>query len=475
MDRVEPARVLWIAAEDHLPEHARAAAALGGFALEHAPGVPEAVEYLKRSRMDAAVACFPIPEWTPAEALEELQRAGGSVPLILWDAQAGLADAVRLIKLGAFDILGAGAAPEEVSSAVEAAIEDRRSRPEGGEDADEPWRRKLVGSSGPFEDVVEMVRLVGNRRCTVLVTGETGTGKEMAAQAVHQAGSRGRLPMVSVSCSALPENLLEAELFGHVRGAFTGAINQRVGRFEQANGSTLFLDEIGDMPLELQAKLLRVLQEREFQRLGSSETIRVDVRVIAATNVDLLERVREGTFREDLYYRLNVVPIHMPALRERRGDVAALALHFIKKICNLENIPLKQISREALERLAGHSWPGNVRQLENAIERAIVLSGDRSMLYPADFPLGGGAPRRTLEPAKTLFVHVPDDGLDFDQTVGQIARSIIEQALRKTKGNKKLAADMLRLKRTTLAAKLRSLETDSPDLTLMESDFLHSA
>jgi transcriptional regulator with GAF, ATPase, and Fis domain len=320
-----------------------------------------------------------------------------------------------------------------------------------------------------------MVRLVGSRRCTVLVTGETGTGKEMVAQAVHQAGPRGRLPMVSVSCSALPENLLEAELFGHVRGAFTGAINQRAGRFEQANGSTLFLDEIGDMPLELQAKLLRVLQEREFQRLGSSETIRVDVRVIAATNVDLLERVREGTFREDLYYRLNVVPIHMPALRERSGDVAALAQHFIRKICNLEGIPLKQISREALDRLAGHSWPGNVRQLENAIERAIVLSGERSMLYPADFPLGGGIARRTPESAKALFVHVPDDGLDFDQTVGQIARSIIEQALRKTKGNKKMAADMLRLKRTTLAAKLRSLETDSTDLALMESDFVHSA
>jgi DNA-binding NtrC family response regulator len=475
MDRVERARVLWITTEDHLPEHAFAAAALGGFALEHAPGIPEAVEYLKRSWMDAVVACFPIPEWTPADALEELQQAGSNVPLILWDVQAGLADAVRLIKLGAFDILGAGAAPEAISSAVEAAIDDRRSRPESGGTADEPWRRKLVGSSGPFQDVVEMVRLVGNRRCTVLVTGETGTGKEMVAQAVHQAGPRGRLPMVSVSCSALPENLLEAELFGHVRGAFTGAINQRVGRFEQANGSTLFLDEIGDMPLELQAKLLRVLQEREFQRLGSSETIRVDVRVIAATNVDLLERVREGTFREDLYYRLNVVPIHMPSLRERRGDVAALALHFIKKICSLEGIPLKQISREALERLAAHSWPGNVRQLENAIERAIVLSGERSMLYPADFPLGGGVPRRTPESAKTLFVHVPDDGLDFDQTVGQIARSIIEQALRKTKGNKKMAADMLRLKRTTLAAKLRSLETDSPDLTLMESDFLHSA
>ncbi len=475
MDRLEPARVLWIAAGDHLPEEARAAEAMGGFALEHAPGIAEAVEYLRRSRIDAAIACFPLPEWNSAEALEELQRAAGSIPVILWDTNAGVADAVRLARLGAFDILGAGARAEEISGVIEAAIEERRSQPESDASADEPWRRKLVGSSGPFEDVVRMVRLVGNRRCTVLITGETGTGKEMAAQAVHMAGPRGRLPMVSVCCSALPENLLEAELFGHVRGAFTGAVNQRAGRFEQANGSTIFLDEIGEMPLELQAKLLRVLQEREFQRLGSSETIKVDVRVIAATNVDLLERVKQGTFREDLYYRLNDVSIQMPALRERTGDIAPLAQHFIRKICNLEGIPLKQISREALERLTRYSWPGNVRQLENAIERAIVLSGERNMLYPSDFPLGPGLSRRTAEPAATPFVLVPDDGLDFDQTVGQIARSIIEQALSKTKGNKKLAADMLRLKRTTLAAKLRSLETDSLEPALMESGFLPSA
>jgi DNA-binding NtrC family response regulator len=473
MDRVEPARVLWIAAGDAPSEHARAAAAHGGFILEHAPGVPEAVEYVKRSHIDAAIACFPIPEWSAAEVLEEIQRADDRVPLIVCDPRIGLQDAMRLVRLGAFHLLDGSSEPGEVAGAVQAAIEDRRNRVQG-KDSDEPWRRTLVGSSRPFQDVVRMVRLVGARRCTVLVTGETGTGKEMAARAVHMAGPRGRLPMVSVCCSALPEHLLEAELFGHVRGAFTGAINQRVGRFEQAHGSTLFLDEIGDMPLELQAKLLRVLQEREFQRLGSSETIRVDVRVVAATHADLLERVRQGRFREDLYYRLNVVPIHLPPLRERSSDIPALTHHFIEKICRLEDIPPKQISREALERLAGYSWPGNVRQLENAVERAIVMSGDRLMLHPADFPLGGCV-RQTSNRNSMPFVHVPDDGLDFDQTVGRIARSILEQALRKTNGNKKLAADMLRLKRTTLAAKLRSLETHDPAGAVMESDFVHSA
>ena len=287
MDRVASTRVLWITAEDRLPEHALQAATLGGFILEHAPGIPEAMEYLRRSRIDAVIACFPLPEWIAAEALEELQQAAGAVPVILWDAQAGIADAVRLTKLGAFDVLGADATSEQLSDVIDAAVEDRRSRPDVTETGDEPWRRKLVGSSGLFEDVAQMVRLVGPRRCNVLVTGESGTGKELVAQAVHAAGPRGRLPMVSVNCAALPENLLEAELFGHVRGAFTGAINQRAGRFEQANGSTIFLDEIGELPLELQAKLLRVLQEREFQRVGSSETVRVDVRVIAATNVDL--------------------------------------------------------------------------------------------------------------------------------------------------------------------------------------------
>ena len=474
MDIVEPARLLWIAAEDRLTAAARVPE-IGGVAVEYANGIPEALEYLKRSRIDAAVVSFPLPEYTPAEALEELQRADGGVPLVLWDPSMGLQDAVRLVKLGAFDVLGGEAGPGRLAAVIEDAIANRRSRVSAHPDADEPWRRILVGSTQPFQEVVRMVRLVGSRRSTVLITGETGTGKEMAARAVHMAGPRGRLPMVSVCCSALPENLLEAELFGHVRGAFTGALNQRIGRFEQADRSTLFLDEIGDMPLEMQAKLLRVLQEGEFQRLGSSENIRVDVRVVAATNANLPERVRQGRFREDLYYRLHVVPIHLPPLRARLGDVAALTHHFLRRICRLEDLPLKQISREALHRLSEYSWPGNVRQLENAIERAIVLSGDRDMLYPSDFPLDGPIPRAVTGRASANFVHVPDDGLDFEQTVGQIARGILEQALRKTNGNKKMAANLLRLKRTTLAAKLRSLESIDPELAAMASDFVHCA
>ncbi|HMD50765.1 MAG TPA: sigma-54 dependent transcriptional regulator, partial [Bryobacteraceae bacterium] len=252
-----------------------------------------------------------------------------------------------------------------------------------------------------------------------------------------------------------PETLLEAELFGHVRGAFTGAVNARAGRFEQAHRGTIFLDEIGDMPLGIQAKLLRVLQEREVQRLGSSETLHVDVRVIAATNMDLEEMTKRGNFREDLFYRLNVIPIEVPPLRERSRDVGPLTLYFVDKICRQESIPCKQISPEILERLAGHDWPGNVRQLENAVEKAIVLSGDRPILHLGDFSLP--VRQHPLAHSAAPFIAVPDQGLDFEQTVGSIERDILEQALRKTRGNKKLAAEMLGLKRTTLSAKLKSL------------------
>ena len=265
--------------------------------------------------------------------------------------------------------------------------------------------------------------------------------------------------LVPVNCAAIPDTLLEAELFGHIKGAFTGATNARIGRFEQAHQSTLFLDEIGDMPLDLQAKLLRVLQEREFNRVGSPETIHVDVRVLAATNVDLLERVKQGKFREDLYYRLNVVPLRVPPLRERPEDIPALIRHFLQKICTQEHIPVKTVSAETMERLALHSWPGNVRQLENAVEMAIVLSGDRNVLLPSDFALPSQVVRKPATLNENNTIALPEEGLDFERVIGSIELNLLEQALERAKGNKKLAAEMLGLKRTTLAAKLKSLES----------------
>ncbi len=333
-------------------------------------------------------------------------------------------------------------------------------------DSEERWRRLLIGSGPAMERTAGIIRLVGARRATVLITGETGSGKEMVARAVHLASPRAHLPMVAVNCNALPENLMEAELFGHVKGAFTGAIQQRMGRFEQAHRGTLFLDEVGDLPLDVQTKLLRVLQEREFQRIGSSETVRVDVRLIAATNVNLSEKVRQGKFREDLFYRLNVVPIAVPPLRERPEDIPVLAHHFVQKICRIEEIPAPELAPETLALLQSYRWPGNVRQLENAVEMAVALSGSREVLEPADFAslYGGGSAALLPAAPATGGVPLPDHGLDFEQTIGQIERQILEDALRKTNGNKSAAASMLRLKRTTLAAKLRSLGAgDEPE------------
>ncbi|SPF53504.1 Transcriptional regulatory protein ZraR (fragment) [Candidatus Sulfopaludibacter sp. SbA4] len=344
----------------------------------------------------------------------------------------------------------------------------------------EEWEGLLVGESAEMRQVSHIIRMVAGRRSTVLITGETGTGKEMAARAVHLAGPRRRSRLVAVNCSALPENLLEAELFGHVKGAFTGAFQNRVGRFEQAQGGTLFLDEIGDLPLDLQAKLLRVVQERELQRLGSSETVRLDIRVVAATNCDLAQRIEQDRFREDLYYRLNVVPIHMPPLRQRREDIPMLAWHFVEKVCRVEEIPPKSFRPEAIEHLCGYAWPGNVRQLENAVEMAVAMSGDRAVLLAGDFPLPATPAARPpihavpAVPAPPV-VSVPDNGLDYEQTLALIERSILEQALSKTGGNKKAAAEMLRLKRTTLSAKMRSLDATNSFQRSALSDRLSAA
>ncbi len=319
----------------------------------------------------------------------------------------------------------------------------------------------VLGPSRAMRDVAATIRLVAERRCTLLITGETGTGKEVVARAVHAAGNRAARQLVALNCAAVPETLLEAELFGHVRGAFTGASAPRTGRFEQAEGGTLLLDEIGDMPLNLQAKLLRVLQEREFERLGSSETVRVDFRLIAATNTDLAALVREGKFREDLFYRLSVVPIPLLPLRERAEDIPYLVSLFLDRICEAEGLARKQISREALGWLERLSWPGNVRQLENAVEMAVALSGGRMMLELTDFATLPSA-TKPVQAAPRAFVEVPAHGLDYESTVGGIELDILRQALEKAGGNKTVAANLLGLKRTTLTAKLRSLEGFEP-------------
>jgi DNA-binding NtrC family response regulator len=416
----------------------------GEWLVDRATTDAEGLDRLANVHYDVAILTEP----TSDILLERFLALRRSVPIVVCDAAAHLADAVRYMQLGAYDVAG----PEDDAIAkIQAAADACRSHP--AEPESEPWREMLVGTSPAIKRTAEVIRLVARRRSTVLISGETGTGKEVVARALHMASPRGQFPMVAVNVAALPETLLEAELFGHVKGAFTGASQQRIGRCEQANRSTLFLDEIGDLPLEVQTKLLRFLQEREFQRVGSSETIRVDVRMIVAANVNLLERVRQGTFREDLYYRLSVVPITVPPLRERPEDIPLLANHFITKACLQEDIPRRRLAPATLVKLRAFSWPGNVRQLENAVEMAIAFSGERELLVPSDFTLTGGP----LLSTPLQSIAISDAGLNFEQTVGRIERQIIEEALRKARGNKTVAAGMLGLKRTTLAAKLRSL------------------
>jgi DNA-binding NtrC family response regulator len=449
-----PTQVLWISAEPGLPADWPHHPAVWSIEIQPAE---EAIEALAVADYAAIVLDLPVPGWTAPTLLEAVQRAAPGVPVLARDAKASVGEAVQLAHLGICQFVQAG---ESAFGQIDQAIEDRRrcdlarlAAQADGED----WERMLVGRSREMRQLQHIIRLVAGRRATVLITGETGTGKELGARSLHMAGNRRNGPMVAVNCSALPESLLESELFGHVRGAFTGAFQNRIGRFEQAQGGTLFLDEIGELPMAVQTKLLRVLQEREVQKLGSSETIKVDIRVVAATNCDLTRRMEEGKFREDLYYRLNVVPIEMPPLRRRREDVPLLAAHFVDRVCQAEGIPVKVMMRETLERLSDYSWPGNVRQLENMVEMAVALSGERRTLAPADFPLPA-SPAGRLATGRAPLVAVPDSGLDYEETLAVIERSILEQALRKTGGNKKAAADMLRLKRTTLSAKVRSLE-----------------
>lgn len=384
-------------------------------------------------------------------AASVVDRWLGKLPVWILDPRATVASSLRWLKEGV----------SHVAVSAEEILEQMLAH--GGQRESQRRRRTpLVGESRAVRSLEEQIELIADRKCNVLIEGETGTGKEVTARAIHASGSRGRGPWVAVNCGAIPETLLEAELFGYVKGAFTGAVQSRAGKFEAAHRGTIFLDEIGDMPMAVQGKLLRVLQEREVERLGGNESIKLDVRVIAATNSDLAECVRKGTFRQDLFYRLNVFRLVLPPLRERISDVTQLALHFTAKVCNSERLPLKSLDPATVEKLMSHSWPGNVRELENTIEAAVISSGSRISVYPsdlnwvrcseaADFPLSTDAA-------------LPPDGIDFERVLEDFEKNILTQALNRTRGNKTAAANLLGLKRTTLAARMRALETRMPRL-----------
>jgi DNA-binding NtrC family response regulator len=420
-----------------------------------ADGLSCAIETLRANPVQAILLHLPAPGATAGELLQAIRTVNEQTPIVVYEPDGLVTRGAALTSLGAFQYISQPVPFEELLEVLLVAIRHRSARAAALAHA-ESWQNLLVGSSTAMREVVEVIRLVGNRRSTVLITGETGTGKEVAARALHRSSNRSATRMVAINCAALPDHLLEAELFGHTKGAFTGAVNARVGLFEQAHRGTIFLDEIGEMPLQLQSKLLRVLQEREIQRIGSSETIPVDVRVIAASNQSLVKAVAQKRFREDLYYRLNVVALRMPALRERLSDIPELAAHFLRKIAEQESAAPKQIDPSAIETLMRYSWPGNVRQLEHALESAVALSGARSVLYAKDFDLPMEMIAAELDPLALL--DVPESGINFEELIMGIERRLLERALQKSGGNKARAASMLNMKRTTLISKFKSLE-----------------
>ena len=442
--------------EDEVPLRAAIAEQLAdrGFLVAQADSGEAALARLSDFAFDIIITDLRLPGIDGSAVLEAAVERYPDIVAIVVTGFGTVKDAVEAIKRGAWDFVSKPFQIDELLHALDSALEQRRLQSENAylrAQLEERYRFEgLIGKSPAMKRLFQLLETVAPTNSTILITGETGTGKEVVARAIHQGGPRRSHRFVALNCSAIPETLLEAELFGHVRGAFTGAVGNRQGRLEQAHKGTLFLDEVGTMSVALQTKLLRALQEREFERVGDSHTIKVDVRVIAATNSDLARMVADGEFREDLYYRLNVIPVQLPPLRERKDDIPLLVRHFLEKLQTD-----KTISQEAIRRLMAYQWPGNVRQLENAIERAVALSGGRSQMDVGDLPT---EIEQAEAPVMTADVTLPEEGIDLDRFVSKIERDLIQRSLERTNGNKGAAARLLGLKRTTLVEKLKRFD-----------------
>lgn len=448
-------KLLWIGADLAITD-ANFRRSLGGIEIDAANNMESAFVRLRGQIYQLALISIESLDCTADQALDSIFRFAADMPVIVHALEGTIDDVIHFTRLGAFHVFVGELEPQSLLKQIARVSSAAEEKAEG--DAATPWRRYLIGQSRSMLQICEIIQLVASKRCTILISGETGTGKEVIAKAIHAASNRASQQMVSVNCTALPANLIESELFGHAKGAFTGAHTSRLGRFEQAHRGSIFLDEIGDLPIDAQSKLLRVLQEQEFQRLGSSETVRVDVRVIAATNVNLEQAVKERRFREDLYYRLNVVPIHLPPLRERRDDIPRLLQFFLEKIRAAESAQPKQISEEAIAYLQQRDWPGNIRQLEHAVQMAFALSGERCILTPSDFRVRQNQPTEINSAPPVQTPELTREGINFDEVVSSLELSLLDQALRMSNGNKARAADLLGIKRTTLLAKMKSLE-----------------
>ena len=447
-----------------------------GFEVQEAESGERAIELLSQFAFDVVVSDLRLPGLDGRKVVDTALELYPGIIAIVVTGYGTVKDAVETIKRGATDFVTKPFQFEELMHVLRTALEQRRLRNENAYLRQQLDQRfglaSMIGRSARMRSLFQLIETVAASTTTILINGETGTGKEMVARAIHQTSPRRQQRFVALNCSAIPETLLEAELFGHVRGAFTGAIGQRVGRIEHADRGTLFLDEVGTMSMALQMKLLRVLQEREFERVGDGKPIKVDVRVVAATNCDLARMVKEGTFREDLFYRLNVIQIDLPPLRDRREDIPLLVQHFVEKYSvHLAAVPAAHrarngtanstaigegpvfVSQDAMRRMMGYGWPGNVRQLENTIERAIALLGGRTTIDVSDLP----SELQTTELPVRPVLDFPETGVNLPDLVEQIERDLILRALSRTNGNKAAAAGLLSLKRTTLVEKMKRI------------------
>ena len=421
-----------------------------------------AIQAVKDSVVHIVVTDFQLPDIDGLEIIDRLAKLDAKIIPIMMTGFGTIETAVRAMKSGAFDFITKPFDLEAVAVVVRKAAEVLRLRQENHllrkAVRDQYRLEQLVGTSEPIQDVMEFVRKVADSDSTVMIQGESGTGKELVARMLHFNSFRKDRPLVPVNCGAIPENLLESELFGHEKGAFTGATHARMGRFELANGGTIFLDEIGEMSLPLQVKLLRVLQEREFERVGGNRTIHVDVRIVAATNQDLETLVEEKRFRKDLFYRLNVIPIVIPPLRERRSDIPLLIDHFLTRFNQAKHTEISGLAPDALHLLTEYDWPGNIRELENMVERLVVLK-KHGTLSTEDLP--EKICRRSSGPElKEQFIRFSEDGINLSREVEQYEKHLIMEALRKANGVTSRAAQLLHLNRTTLVEKLKRKGVD---------------
>ena len=424
-----------------------------------------ALEVIENHHVDVIITDLRMPRVDGMELLKRVIATHPDVPVIMITAHGTVDTAVEALKHGAFDYITKPFEQSELRNVVRKASRTRElSQHDVAAEPSEPGRYRLIGQSAPMVEVYQVIEKVADTPSTVLITGESGTGKELIARALHENSSRRDKPFIRVNCAAIPRDLIESELFGYEKGAFTGAVTSKPGRFELAHGGTLFLDEIGEIPVNMQVKLLRAIQEQEFERVGGIKTIEVDVRLVAATNRDLQEEIREGRFREDLYYRLNVVQVRLPSLRERTSDIPLLIEHFLRRFRAKLKKDVRGVSDAAMERLMAHPWPGNIRELENVMERCVLFS-DGELIGVGDLPpeLRGSGPPPVEREATSSDARgqedLPTPGLKeaVREATSRIERELIVRALDQTGGNVTHTARLLKISRKSLQTKMKEL------------------